>query len=142
MRKAMGLAAAVCCFAVLGAVRGGDAKKEAEKLQGTWKVIRFELGGSERPPQKEVAVSQGDKLTFKPIWDVWTYKLDPSSLPKAIDLIPASGADKGRVWPGIYEFDGERLKICYIPQVDAKRPPRLETKRGELQRLFLLERVK
>ncbi len=41
----------------------------------------------------------------------WGYALNPATSPKAIDLVSASGMDL----LGIYEFSGDRLKICVGP---------------------------
>lgn len=42
-----------------------------------------------------------------------TYRLDPSKKPRAIDLTSTSGETKGRTYLGIYELDGDALKICF-----------------------------
>ena len=52
-----------------------------------------------------------------------TYKLGSSGKGKTIDLIfpPDSNGAKGQTMSGIYEFDGETLKITYATN-GARRP--------------------
>jgi uncharacterized protein (TIGR03067 family) len=39
-------------------------------------------------------------------------ELDPSRDPKAIDVIPDGGKDRGERVLGIYKLEGDRLTIC------------------------------
>ena len=50
-----------------------------------------------------------------------TQKLDPSRSPKALDVTVAEGPNKGAVMLGIYEINGDTLKVCFDAQ-GKKRP--------------------
>jgi uncharacterized protein (TIGR03067 family) len=57
-----------------------------------------------------------------------TIKLEPSESPKAINFIIKAGPDKGKTQLGIYQFDGESLKICVAKAGDTERPSSFTTK--------------
>jgi uncharacterized protein (TIGR03067 family) len=42
-----------------------------------------------------------------------TFAVDPSRSPGTIDYTLTAGPDAGKPQRGIYEFDGELLKICF-----------------------------
>ena len=64
-------------------------------------------------------VFRGDKMTC--LYDTestdfpGTFKLDPTQEPKTIDIVmpPAPGAQAGRMMRGIYEFAGDKLRMCW-----------------------------
>jgi uncharacterized protein (TIGR03067 family) len=90
--------------------------KDEDAIQGTWQVESFDMGGAPGgPPPGEIAKL---KLTFKDgkvtanrgdgsKEDAIDYKLDAKTKPKSIDL-----TEGGRPMLGIYELDGDTLKIC------------------------------
>jgi uncharacterized protein (TIGR03067 family) len=68
-----------------------------------------------------------------------TFKLDPSAMPKTIDSSPA--ADPSKPILGIYEFEGETLKICNA-QPGKSRPSDFEAKAGSGHTLIVWQREK
>ena len=56
-----------------------------------------------------------------------TFKIDPAAMPKAIDSSPA--ADPSKPILGIYEFDGDTLRVCNAPP-GKPRPSDFEAKAG------------
>jgi uncharacterized protein (TIGR03067 family) len=50
-----------------------------------------------------------------------TSRIDPAKRPKAIDLTPTEGEHKGQTARGIYEVEGDTLKICFA-EPDKPRP--------------------
>jgi len=54
-----------------------------------------------------------------------TYKADRSDYPMTIDLTEDFGPAKGKTLKGIYELDGNNLKICYVSP-DAENPEKAE----------------
>lgn len=127
--------AALCCAVGFAAFAGsgpladdkGDLEKEAGKFQGSWTIESSEAGGKAIPPDdlKGMIVRfEGDKHTVKigdEVIQVGTQKLDPSKSPKTIDVTMTEGPSKGVVMLGIYEFDGDTLKVCFDPR-GKKRP--------------------
>src|SRR5262245_42026785 len=99
-----------------------DVKKELEKLAGTWKVLAVESNGLK---------AEGDELkdlryVFKKdgTWELQkdgqvqaygTYSLDTSKQPPTIDykiVESISETSKGKTSLGIYELDGDSLRVC------------------------------
>ena len=72
---------------------------------------------------------------------VGTQKLDPSKSPKAIDVTMTEGPNKGAVMLGIYEFDGDTLKVCFDPQ-GKKRPTEFKSPPDSANFVNVHKRVK
>ena len=66
-----------------------------------------------------------------------TYRLDIAAKPKVIDIVLKSPSGEDWKYHGIYEFDGDILKICLVK--DGERPTTFEKK--ELSWLYRLKRV-
>ena len=64
---------------------------------------------------KQMTLMNGESTEFNA-----TYKLDPSSAPKRIDLIDTKSS---RTVKGIYRLDGDDLKIVYDEGAEADRYP-------------------
>jgi len=143
MRTRMLLPLALALFAA-PALGQGDAKKELAKFQGTWAIESAQADGQEIPTD----VFKSFKMTFK--GDSYTvqmgqekiegtFRLDPSANPKRIDVLPDDGPDRGRVQQGVYEFDGDKLKICAAtPGTD--RPAGFDTKDKPGRTLLILRK--
>ena len=142
------------CTLVLAASGGTGARaddkaeveKELKKFQGTWTFESVEAGGKEIPAAefKGMTVTfEGDKYTVKKgdeVVQAATQKLDPSRSPKAIDVTVTEGPNKGAVMLGIYEINGDTLKVCFDPE-GKKRPTEFKTASGS-QTLVVHKRVK
>ena len=104
--------------------RAADA--DAEKLQGKWTVESFEFNGAPVEAMKNaVREFKGDNYSLTPTsGDVFngTVTLDSSKTPKQIDL-----KLNDRTLKGIYEIDGDTLKIAYALEGD-ERPTELASK--------------
>ncbi len=119
--------------------------KDEDAILGTWKVETFDLGGAAGgPPPGEitklrltfkdgkVAASRGDGMQ-----DEIDYKLDATTTPKSLDMI-----EKTSTMLGIYELDGDTLKIC-VSEGGQKgvRPTEMKTD-GKNIAVITLKRVK
>jgi uncharacterized protein (TIGR03067 family) len=121
------------------------AKKELQKLKGTWTVVSAEREG-------KAFKIEGDKFTFadgkvtiktRDRADDFTCKLDPTATPMIIDLIPTDEKRKGEAMEGIYKLDGDELKICvFRPGGVKERPAEFATKPGSNRILVVLKRDK
>ncbi|MFL5244599.1 MAG: TIGR03067 domain-containing protein [Gemmataceae bacterium] len=123
------------------------AKEDKQKIQGTWKLMSFEVAGKgdeDTKDENRVLVIEGDKITVnndgKEV-EKDSFTLDPSKKPKAIDFVTLSDNDKDKKRLGIYELDGDNLKIC-IDEKGEKRPTEFATKEGGNLVLVVLKHVK
>jgi uncharacterized protein (TIGR03067 family) len=112
---------------------GDDAaKKELEKLQGTWTMAALEVDGKPVPEEKlksSALTIKGDKYIIKVKDDTHEtiIKLEPTKKPKEIDMTFTEGANKDKVLKGIYELDGDMFKICRALLPDKDRPTEFGT---------------
>ena len=124
-----------------------DLEKEVRKFQGTWTFESSVAGGKELPADQLkglILLFEGEKHTVKKgdeVIQVGTQKLDPSKSPKTIDVTVAEGPNKGTVMLGIYEIDGDRLKVCFDPQ-GKKRPTEFKSAPGSENFVNVHKRVK
>jgi RNA polymerase sigma factor (sigma-70 family) len=99
-------------------------KADSDRIQGKWVVVSAELVGK---PFQEVV---GDTHTFdKNEWtvlhakqnatDSGTFQLDATKKPKEIDMTTPG---LGKPIKGIYELDGDTLKICIGDAPEEGRP--------------------
>ena len=127
-------------------------KKEADMLQGTWRVVSAQRDGTDAPQDetKKITITiKGDKLTArrtenadKPEEKVYEmfFTLDPNQKPKWIDVTYMDGERKGESSQGIYELNGDTLKICVSR--GNTRPTEFETKADSQRHLMVLKRGK
>jgi uncharacterized protein (TIGR03067 family) len=146
---------ALCCAIGLAAPGGpgaaaddkADLEKEVKKFQGTWTFESSEAGGQQLPAGelKELVITfAGDKHTIKKgdqVVQVGAQKLDPSKSPKAIDVNMTEGPNKGVFMLGIYEINGDTLKVCFDPQ-GKKRPTEFKSAPGSANFVNVHKRVK
>jgi uncharacterized protein (TIGR03067 family) len=125
---------AVLMTAVL--LGGGDpAKTDLEKLQGTWVLASMETEGHDVAPddfknwtasyeQNRVVLRVGDRVRRRGL-----VTLDPGRKPKAINTWDQDGPYEDQTVPGIYELDGDTLKLCFA-RPGQERPKEFTTKSG------------
>jgi uncharacterized protein (TIGR03067 family) len=124
----------------------GEAKNDLDRFQGNWAVESVIVEGKELPAE----VVMSFKMSFKEneykvlIGQDKTegiFRLDDSKNPKTIDIIPDNGPDRGRKQLGIYQFDGDKLKIS-AAQPGKDRPTNFDTKDKVGYTVMILRRVK
>jgi uncharacterized protein (TIGR03067 family) len=107
-----------------------DAKKDLDKLQGTWTIASGKYDGEELDANLVSKLSfeiKGDQFLIKGDDEVTkqyakiALKLDPTAKPKLIDFHVTQGDDKGNTIEGIYELKDDEFKIC--AKLDAKERP-------------------
>ncbi len=114
------------------------------KLQGVWKVTSLESQGEKAPAEAASGVRfvfDGDKLVIQQGDDGRTaaeFKLNSAVTPKTIDL---TNAEEKKTVLGIYELDGDTLKLCLTePGEKASRPTTFTAKAGDRSTVFVLKR--
>jgi uncharacterized protein (TIGR03067 family) len=131
------------CGVVL--LNAGETATDLERMQGTWLVVSLtELG-------KPVPAEDIDILEFSFDKDVLTVtekgkiavqyqlKLDSEKTPRAIDFTHQIGENKGKTEPGIYAFDGDKLKLC-LDEKRKGRPTVFEGKESETFSVIVLKK--
>lgn len=129
----------------------GDAeaiRKDKAALQGTWSVIASQQDG-ERVPTDDlkdlylifkdnaILIREGGKTEEK-----FAFQLNPSKTPKEMDLTIKFGPNKEKIDRAIYEFDGDRVRICIQSNKDAPRPRDLAAPSGSKLWLVTLQKTK
>jgi uncharacterized protein (TIGR03067 family) len=119
-----------------GAARAGTdgMQKELKKLEGDWVAVRSEDGGNASEGGNPIFIEDGimsimirGRVTFK----CKIMKLDTSASPKTIDVKYVDGPGVGgEIQLGLYDWDGDNLKVCWAPVGDTKRPKKFSTKPG------------
>jgi uncharacterized protein (TIGR03067 family) len=124
-----------------------DAQKELQKLQGAWTFASQVVNGKAIPAEnlKNLTLNmEGDKFTVKQgeeMYQTGRQKLDPSKTPKTLNAEVTEGPEKGSVMLGIYELDGDTLKVCFDLE-GKKRPTGFKSTAGSNTILIVHKRVK
>jgi uncharacterized protein (TIGR03067 family) len=123
------------------------AKKDLEKLKGTWSITRCEAAGAALPEEVVKGGSfaiTGDKYEFKMAdqSEDGIIKLDPSKDPHEIELDIKSGNDKDKIQVGIYKLEGDTLMMCFAQAGEKQRPKEFTTKAGTNEILFVVKKEK
>lgn len=119
----------------IAAILPADASNSDKgNVQGRWRVVSAEGGGqpeafaeSAGGPAQTTWTFAGDSLTqavrnparpgsriqfFPEAKTAFAFQLDPSKTPRAIDVTPMDGPDKGKGWKGIYLLRDDVLIVC------------------------------
>jgi uncharacterized protein (TIGR03067 family) len=122
------------------------AKKDLAAMQGTWKVEKLEYNGKDGTDKYSFRlVFKGNTGTITNNDEVAkdygraTFKLDPSTTPKCVDLTIGGGVQKGVVLEGIYEVKGDQMKLC-VKVVGNERPTKFASPGGESIAFLILKR--
>jgi uncharacterized protein (TIGR03067 family) len=104
-----------------------NTESDLDAIQGTWQFTYLEEGGDPVPAElveQLQHVFDGESLTMivGEKEKLATYKLDPTSSPKSIDIIR-----EGNTEQGIYELQGDTLRLC-LANDSQPRPTRFDSK--------------
>jgi uncharacterized protein (TIGR03067 family) len=119
----------------------------ATELEGEWSMVSGFMDGH---PMDKSMVKHGKRVTRGNVTSVLfgaqlftrgTFTLDTSKTPKAIDLAHSEGMHAGKTQLGIYECDGETMRISY-GSPGAARPTDFEPRKGDGRTIAEWRRVK
>jgi uncharacterized protein (TIGR03067 family) len=122
-----------CLFWAVSAPISADEDPTAtewEKFTGIWQCVGGERGGEALPSDQTLEIRmvfQGNRLTLHTRGQLTTFdvRIDPEPNPKVFIMTARDGSFKGKSAFGIYEWDGEKLRLC-IPNrpKDSQEPPK------------------
>jgi uncharacterized protein (TIGR03067 family) len=133
----------------LGRVEDPNAK-DLERLQGAWRVKSMSYGGVGLPSkevERYVFAIKGNKMSTahgrpEDRAATGTVTLDATKTPKTIDLVCDWNNQR---MTGVYEVDGDVLKVCANMTSDGLtlgRPTKIASERGSVVGLAVLHRVR
>jgi len=134
MRTATLLLVLGSALTVGGRSPGQDpATKESAKLEGAWAIVSVEIEGNplamDKLKESRLTV-HGKQYSFK-LGDThleFTYRLNANRSPNAIDLIVATGPEKGKIYHGICKLEKDRYEICRTTLPGKARPTAFVTR--------------
>ena len=118
----------------------------ATEFEGEWRMVSAIMDG--KPMDKSMVkwvkrITQGNQSTVYAGPQVMLkveFTSDSSKSPKTIDYINTAGSHKGKTQLGIYEFEGELLKIC-VAAPGAARPTEFQSTPGDSGALTVWKRA-
>ncbi len=122
-------------FSVSAVMAKDDVPREEVDIQGTWQLVTLESRG-EKAPEEAVKgtklLIKGDKLALSgKEGDLRRYRLDAAANPKTMDIPVGGNVESGeehRLCKGIYEVDGDTLRLCFSQSTADERPKSFDTK--------------
>jgi RNA polymerase sigma-70 factor (ECF subfamily) len=119
------------------ATKARPAEEGDAALKGSWKIVSAELAGAPREESFTMTFADGTyTIKGRTKTDQGDYRADPSQRPRHIDFV-RKDPKKGPA-PGIYEIDGDTLRICYARSV---RPKSFTTTKDDEAMLLVFKRV-
>lgn len=138
----------VCAVLFVGSnLRGEESVPDIKQLQGTWEVVEFTANGKVIPEEgrqgmKFEVTDATMRISARGRDSSFQIQLNPSATPKTIDYTPQDGPFKNKINYGIYELQGDELKLC-MHNKDADKPPMsFKSAEGDNLALFVLRRKK
>jgi uncharacterized protein (TIGR03067 family) len=108
-------------------------KKELAAIEGEWSMVSSERDGQPLPPRVVKSarrICRGDMTTVMLNGRLFMrakFTVDPAKQPKSLDYEVTEGHNQGSKQLGIYELDGDTMKIC-LADPGNERPTDFVTK--------------
>lgn len=128
-----------------------DAKDDARNLQGSWSLVAVEAKGEKAPEEqikkeKVKVIISADKIIIKNVdrAEEFAYKIDSAKKMKTVDVVMVDRQRNGDAQLniyGIYELNGDSLKVCCSVKKDG-RPTAFGTKPDSEDALMIFKRDK
>jgi uncharacterized protein (TIGR03067 family) len=128
----------------LATVRGDEPIKDQDAIKGTWTVIGHAHNGRVAPPENLKGmkfVIEKDSLVMDGPSGKTEYKvrLDGTTKPPSIDLIPTDPKSKGIFHPGVVKREKDQLTIALdMIAKDPMRPRDFEAPSGSTVMVWVL----
>ncbi|HYH67252.1 MAG TPA: TIGR03067 domain-containing protein [Urbifossiella sp.] len=125
--------------------QNGDGKA-ANPFEGTWEVVKLQHAGDDVTPflkdSSPTMTFKGNGYVFKvgPTTEKGTFTFDAKAKPATIDLKITEGSGKGKTQLGIYEADGDTLRLCMADEGAKDRPTKFASAKDAPE--FLLATLK
>lgn len=118
----------------------GPKEKDLAALQGDWKFMWAEHDGQRYDAAQNVLSIRDNKWGPKGKDAIAAFKIDPSAMPKLIDITSVEG--KGHVTEGIYKTEGDMLIMClYLGDGPRQRPLEFATTPGSYLLIYGWKRL-
>lgn len=119
--------------------------KELGKMNGTWKYIGYEQDGKRSPkPENMPSITfDGELFTIQKDGKIFQKGINtvyPGHKPRAVDAKVIEGTQKGSVLLGIYEIDGDVMRVCF-GRPEKGRPKDFSIPKGSGYFLVTLKKV-
>ncbi|MBY0458269.1 MAG: TIGR03067 domain-containing protein [Gemmataceae bacterium] len=119
--------AALAALVLAAAAASADEKAMLKSLEGTYKITTAEKGGKSAPKEltdTATIVFKGDEfvIAFGEDKKVAKIKVGGDDKLATIDLMPQDGAEKGKMFPGVYKLDKGDLTLVFTEKEKADRP--------------------
>jgi uncharacterized protein (TIGR03067 family) len=125
-------------------------KKELKALAGTWKPVASETDGNKTPEERlkdssmtrdesgKVVGRRGEMIILQGT----VKKIDGTKQPRTVDTEVTAGDFKGQTILGIYELDGDTLRVCVTLPGRGGRPTDFSAGAGSGRNLTVYRREK
>ena len=139
----------ICCgflsFATLANGAEDARKEDLQRLQGKWKLVERIVDGTKTDIELLWTISEKEIIQAE-VGVLAKFEADATTKPRNFDITFVSKLDPkslGKTFKGIYEIDGDTLKMCGPIGDEAKeRPTTFESKEGSGVTLLVFKRVK
>jgi erythromycin esterase len=122
-------------------------QKDIERMQGTWRMVALNQEGEVQPLSGPLAQLQvvilGEQRTVQAGENVYAqarYRINPAADPPTIDVLVTRGSASGMTMLGIYQLNGNRLRVC-LASHGRPRPRDFSPKAGSGHVLQELQRM-
>jgi len=118
----------------------------ATEFEGEWQMISGTMNGepmSQSDVQWVKRVTHGNQTTVyagPQVMMAMQFTSDASKKPGNIDYFNTAGSNKGKNQEGIYEFEGDLLKVC-VSAPGSPRPAQFESAPGDRRTLTTWKRI-
>jgi uncharacterized protein (TIGR03067 family) len=122
-------------------------KKDLDKLKGTWQTVSLTYNGKDHAGDgKFRMIFKGDQVTVagndavEKEYARLQIKLDPTTMPRCIDITVTGGVQLNAVIEGIYDLKGDELRLC-AKVFGNERPAEFASAGGSSIALLVMKRA-